>query len=218
MAIDIDLAAADHLLTTTRSVRRRLDPSRPVAREAILDCIRIAQQAPTGSNLQTWRWLVIDDPARRTIVAAAYKVVADDYLRAIPLDTLAPQARRVRESALHLIEVMADVPVLVIPCVQPVAGHATSAPPPYPNAVAAPLYGSIYPAVWSFQLAARARGLGTCLTTLHLHRESEVAEALAIPDGVIQAGLLPVAYYTGDTFSPAERPPPQTITRFNTWT
>jgi nitroreductase len=213
MSAPFDLSVTDRLLSTTRAVRRRLDLARPVPRQVILDCIRLSQQAPTGSNAQTWRWLVVTEPALRKEIARIYREGGVQYLemaraRAAEGD---PQTRRVYDSAFWLLDHLADVPVHAIPCVigrppasAPVVAHAS-------------VYGSIFPAVWSFQLALRSRGLGSVLTTLHLFREEEVAKLLQVPPDVAQVGLLPVAYTKGTDFKPAARPGPETITSWNRW-
>ena len=207
----IHLECADELLSTTRAVRKRLDLTRPVPREVILDCIRISQQAPTGSNSQGWRWLVVADPAKKQALADLYRSVAADYLTQAGERARAAgeaQTSRVFDSAMYLAEHMQDMPLLVIPCMM---GR------PAEVAGSAGFFASIYPAVWSFCLALRARGLGSALTTLHLAREKDAAAILGIPDNVTQVALLPVGYTIGDSFSPASRPPPETITAFDQW-
>ena len=208
-----DLSVTDELLSTTRAVRKRLDLARPVEREVILDCIRLSQQAPTGSNSQDWRWVVVTDADKRRALAAIYKRVADQYLEimraAIPPGDR--QTLRVHTSAFWLSEHLSEVPMQVVPCKEgrpPESGG---------NVAGASFYGSIFPAVWSFQLALRSRGLGSVLTTLHLQHEAEAAELLGIPDSVSQVALLPVGYTRGTGFKPAERPDPETITHFDTW-
>jgi nitroreductase len=205
-----DLTATDHLLATTRSVRRRLDLTRPVPRELILDCIRLAVQAPTGGNLQGWRWLVVDDPDTKQALGDLYRRTGDSYLASYEREGMAAQTNRVLDSSQHLAAVMGDVPAMVIPCIK---GRVNDPAP----VSAASFYGSIIPAIWSFQLAARSRGLGTCFTTLHLAHEADAAELLGIPDGVTQVALVPVAYFTGDDFKPATRGPVERITYFNHW-
>lgn len=211
MDTPFDLSETDRLLSTTRAVRKRLDLDRPVEREVILDCIRLAQQAPTPSNTQGWRWLVIDDPEKRVELARIYREVGEKFLpagRQMYADNA--QTQRVYDSAEYLLEVLHRVPVHVIPCVeQPFDGSS--------NAAAASLYGAILPAVWSFQLALRSRGLGSTLTTIHLFRAGEVAKLLGIPDDVTQVALLPVAYTVGSDFKPARRPAPESITHWNHW-
>jgi nitroreductase len=207
-----DLEVTDRLLSTTRAVRRRLDFERPVPREVILDCIRLAQQAPTASNSQTWRWLVVTDPERRRALAEIYRAgspLLEQYRE--NLDPGDRQTRRVYDSALYLMEHMHEAPALVIPCVE---GRL---PAGAPNGLAASVYGSIFGAVWSFQLALRSRGLGSVLTTIHLFREDEVAKLLGIPENVMQCALLPVAYTRGTEFAPARRPPPESITAWDDW-
>jgi nitroreductase len=208
-----DLAQTDRLLSTTRAVRKRLDLERPVEREVILDCLRLSQQAPTGSNSQTWRWVVVTDPEKRAALADMYRRGGAGYLNSAR-DNLAPgqeQTGRVLDSALWLAEHMAEVPVLVLPCVQ---GRP---PEGAPGIMWAGLMGSIFPAVWSFQLALRSRGLGSVITSLHLFFEKESAELLEIPDDVMQVALLPVAYTKGTDFKPARRPPVEDIVHFDRW-
>jgi nitroreductase len=210
MDTPFDLTETDRLLSTTRAVRKRLDLDRPVEREVILDCIRLAQQAPTPSNTQGWRWLVVDDPEKRVELARIYREVGEKFLpagRQTYSDNA--QTQRVYDSAEYLLEVLHRVPVHVIPCVEaPFDGSS--------NAAAASLYGAILPAVWSFQLALRSRGLGSAYTTLHLYRDAEVAKLCNIPEGTTQVALLPVAYTVGTDFKPARRPSPESITSWNT--
>jgi nitroreductase len=206
-----DLAVTDRLLSTTRAVRKRLDLDRPVEPEVVLECLRLAVQAPTASNDQTWRWMVVTDPEKRRAIGEIYRGMGGAYLhQAAQSDERGAQTKRVYESAAYLSDVIGQVPVHVIPCL---TGRVDGAP----NGMAAGLYGSVLQAAWSFQLALRARGLGTCFTTLHLFNERAVAEVLGIPEDVTQVGLLPVAYTKGTDFKPASRPPVEEITSWNTW-
>jgi len=212
--VNFDLKMTDELLATTRSVRKRLDLQRPVPRSIIEDCLELAVQAPTGSNSQTWRWLVVDDAGKRQALAGLYRRAADAYLTAAGEAAEQhgdQQTQRVFRSALYLAEHLHEVPVHVIPCVE---GRPRQ---DVPSAMLAGLYGSIFPAVWSFQLALRARGLGSVLTTLHLLHEQEAAAILGLPENVMQVALLPVAYTRGTDFKRAERPPVSTITHWNGW-
>ena len=206
----MDIAAVDEVLTTTRAVRRRLDLNRPVEREVILECLRLAVQAPTASNQQNWRWMVVTDADKRAAIADIYRQCGEAYLAQAARTTEDPQTRRVYESAHALSTTLAQVPVHVIPCVE---GRLEDAP----LVVAASAWASVIPAAWSFMLALRARGLGSVWTTLHLAKDAEVADILGIPDGVTQAALLPVAYTIGIDFKPAVRPPVEDITSWNTW-
>ena len=205
-----DLAETDRLLTTTRAVRRRLDLDRPVDSAVVVDCLRIAVQAPTASNSQTWRWVVVTDEEKRREVARHYAEVGAGYLAHAAGTEEDPQTRRVYESALALTDILPRVPVMVIPCME---GRVDGAE----NGVAAAAYGSIIPAAWSFMLALRSRGLGSVWTTLHLFREREVGELLGIPEDVTQVALLPVAHTVGTDFRPAARPPVEDITFWNGW-
>jgi nitroreductase len=211
--MQLDLAVVDHLLTTTRAVRKRLDLARPVALDVIEECLRLAIQAPTGGNSQGWRWIVVTDPAKRAALAETYRkgwalYVAANAAAAPPV--VSDQQRRVVDSATYLADHLHEVPVHVIPCVyrRGLMGGSFAD---------AGVYGSIYPAVWSFQLALRSRGLGSVLTTLHLPHEREAAALLGIPDGVVQVGLVPVAYFSGDDFKPAARRPVEEITYYDEW-
>ena len=214
MAQPFDLDQTDHLLTSTRAVRKRLDLSRPVPRQLILDCIKIATQAPAGGNVQRWRWLVVDDPALKAGIAELYRKAYAPYIemqRASVAETGRSDAAGIIDSSDHLANVLQDVPAMVIPC-QLGVPQATMR-----QGELAGTYGSILPAVWSFMLAARSRGLGTAWTTLHLGYEAEAAELLGIPSTVSQVALTPVAFYTGDDFKPASRLPVEKVTYFNRW-
>jgi nitroreductase len=206
----MDITSVDELLSTTRAVRRRLDLNRPVERGVILECLQLAMQAPTASNDQNWRWMVVTDEGKRAAIAEIYRQLAGDYLVQAATAATDPQTRRVYESAQSLTGILADVPVFVIPCIERRFDKA-------PLMVAAAAWGSILPAAWSFLLALRSRGLGSVWTTLHLARERDVADILGIPDSVTQAALFPVAYTVGTDFKPAVRPPAETVTSWNTW-
>ncbi len=221
----LDRATVDALLSTTRAVRKRLDLDRPVERDVILECIRLAIQAPTGSNLQRWRWMVVTDADKRRRVGEIYMRAMEPYMGAMTagIEKADDQTRRVVDSTRHLIDVMGRVPVQLIPCQ---LGRPDEAVALFQamgfenddmNFAASGFYGSAWPAAWSFMLAARSRGLGTAITTMHLAYEREVGELLGIPDSVAQLGLIPVAYYKGETFRPARRRPPEEITYFDTW-
>ena len=211
------LTVIDHLLTTTRSVRKRLDLSRPVEPALIEECLRIALQAPTGSNQQKWHFIVLTDRDKRKAVADLYHKSFELYRPSdVPEDTPAiddphaAQMQRVISSARYLSNHMHEVPVLIIGCYE----GRPDQPEPFAQAG---LYGSILPAAWSLMLALRARGLGAAWTTLHLRYEREVAEILDLPDNLTQAVLLPVAYFTGDDFKPAKRQPASQAIHWNGW-
>jgi nitroreductase len=196
----------DELLSTTRSVRLRLDLERPVEREVLEQCLQLAQQAPTGSNLQDWRFVVVTDPAKRAALAGWWREVAEDYLAG------KPDRGRITKGVRHLAAHLQDVPVHVIPCI---VGRTDGKSGP----VQAGRFGSIIPAAWSFMLAARSRGLGSVWTTFHLRHEREAAELLGIPyDDVMQVALIPVAYTLGTDFRSATRRPLDTMVGWDGWT
>ena len=211
-----DLSVTDALLSTTRAVRKRLDFDRPVPAEVINECLDLSQQAPTGSNRQGWAWLVVTDKDKRAALGEMYHRSAMAYLNQAEKDAAqmddGGQTSRVIDSALYLADKLQDVPVHVIPCIN--VGLMPDNPP---RAAWAGVMGSIMPAVWSFQLALRARGLGSVLTTLHLSQEKEAAALLGIPDDFMQVALLPVAYTMGTDFKPAKRPPIGDITHWEQW-
>jgi nitroreductase len=216
MGAPFDLAQTDKLLTTTRAVRKRLDLTRPVPREVLLECLDIATQAPAGGNVQRWRWVVVDDAEQRAGLAELYRRAYEPYIE-VQKQAVQKTGRTdastlgIIDSSTYLAEHLAEVPVHVIPCA------LDRVPAGAKQGLMAGFYGSILPAVWSFQLALRSRGLGSAWTTLHLEFEDEAADLLGIPHTVSQVALLPVAYYTGDDFKPATRRPAAEVTYFNGW-
>lgn len=207
----------DELLSTTRSVRKRLDFDRPVPMQLVRDSIQVALQAPTGSNQQGWHWMVVTDADLRARIGEYYRDSFERYRtssayvgRAASLseERQVVQAR-VADSSVYLADRMGEVPVHVIACI--------TAAEELPSGNQAGLWGSLLPAAWSYQLAARARGLGSAWTTLHLRYEREISELLGIPPDVRQGVLLPTAYYTGETFKPAAREPLDKVLHVDRW-
>jgi nitroreductase len=205
--------STDELLTTTRTVRKRLDLGRPVPRAVVEECLRIAFQAPNGSNQQDYGWVVVDDPTTKARMAELYRAgMADHQLRDKAGEALVPQSNpRISESVRYLAERMEQVPVLLVPTFGRRYGDATTFQQ-------ASLWGSVLPAVWNFMLALRGRGLGSAWTTIHLYREQEMAELLGIPyPDQRQAGLFPVAYTIGTDFKPADREKSEQRIYWNRW-
>ena len=212
---------ADEVLTTTRAVRRRLDLTRPVPRQLIQEAVAVAAQAPTGRNQQNWDFVFVDDPATKAEMAGLWRAGLEQgnpyEQHGLPIPTRGSFAsaewRRIRGSLGHLIEHMHEVPVLMIPVVRvatraelaTVHGQANS-------------WGSVLPATWSFMLAARERGLGTCWTIGHLAYEREMADLLGLPfDTTVQVALTPVAYTIGTDFKPAPRADDRNFSHWNSW-
>ena len=208
--------SADELLTTTRSVRKRLDFEKPVSRDVVMECLELALQAPTGSNAQGWQWVFVDEPGKKKALADIYRTNATPYLdqpKPERGDIRDQQMGSVMNSAKYLNEHFEEAPVLMIPCLE---GRPDGAP----AGMSASYWGSLLPAVWSFMLALRSRGLGSAWTTLHLIGEGEkqAAEILGIPfDEYSQGGLFPIAYTKGTEFKPAKRLPAEQLTHWNTW-
>lgn len=209
----------DQLLSTTRAVRKRLDLTRPVDPQLIKECLELALQAPSGSNRQNWQFVVVTDPEPRRALAELYKKAFTAYANSPQSAGSTPQLspereaiqQRVRGSAFYLADHLHEVPVHLIPCFM---GRVDG----LPGAAQAGTWGSILPATWSFMLAARARGLGTAWTTLHLVYEKAAAEVLGIPyDEVTQAGLIPVAHTKGTDFAPAPRDPLDRVVHWDHW-
>ena len=151
----------DELLSTTRAVRKRLDFERPVEHEVLEECLALAQQAPNASNSEPWRFVVVTEQETKAKLADCYRTGWASYRREIDERAREATDAPVLDSAQYLADRFHEVPVMVLPCLLPRADSA-------PSARQAGLYGSVIQAAWSFQLAGRARGLGTCWTTLHL--------------------------------------------------
>jgi len=207
---------ADEVLTTTRSVRKRLDFDKPVPREVLLECLDIALQAPTGSNSQGWQWVFVEDEEKKKAIADIYRVAATPYLDAPKPqygDSRDERTPKVVDSAKYLNDHLHEVPVMLIPCLE---GRPDGAP----AGLSAGFWGSLMPAVWSFMLALRSRGLGSAWTSLHLmgDGEKQTAELLGIPfDRYSQGGLFPIAYTKGTDFKKAKRLPAEELTHWDTW-
>jgi nitroreductase len=218
MKLDISL---DEVFRTTRSVRRRLDLRSPVEPEILRECLELAIQAPCGSNNQNWHFILVTDPSQRQALGDLYRKGFATYC-ALVQDGQAVSMRRtampdreaifkLRHSSQYLLEHIHEVPVMVLPCIEDRVDGETVVEQ-------ANAWGSILPATWSFMLAARARGLGTCWTTLHLYHEREAATILGIPyEQVMQVALIPVAYTQGTTFRPALRHPVERVMHWNHW-
>lgn len=221
---ELDIKSIDHVLTTTRAVRRRLDLTRPVERSVLKECIEIAVQAPSGLLGETAHFLIIDDEEKRAQISAIYRravdpynnqaeVIPDDYLSMvvqIPGEHRPAELGRILSSSIEYTAKLEQVPAFILACVE--GRMEDRGPGPQ-----ASQYASIFPAVWSLQLALRSRGLGSALTTVHIALEAEVAEAFDIPPNITQAALLPVGYFTGKDFKRGKRNPIETCTHWNTW-
>lgn len=210
--------SADEVLLTTRSVRKRLDFERPVERSVIEECLDIALQAPTGSNRQGWQWVFVEDPHKKKVLADIYRTNFAIYANAPRASFGAEDLREqrmdaVRDSATYLSDNFERSPVLMIPCIE---GRLDN----LPAFATASIWGSLLPAVWSFMLALRERGLGSAWTTIHLMNDGErqAAELLGIPfDSFTQGGLFPIAYTLGTDFKPAPRLPASDLMHWDTW-
>ena len=214
----------DQLLSTTRAVRKRLDFERDVSMSTIKECMDLAVQAPSGSNAQGWQLVFVTDQAKRQKIGEYYREAFSHY-RHMPFAihklhsdsadaSLANSQERSASSADYLADNMGKAPVLMIPCI---AGRIDNAEGANASAQAGTM-GSIIPAAWSFMLAARARGIGTAWTTLHLAHEQAVAELLGIPyESFTQVALIPIAYTKGTDFKPAYRPPVESVMHINQW-
>jgi nitroreductase len=203
----------DELLSTTRAVRKRLDLTRPVEREVLEECLRLAQQAPTASYSENWHFVVVDDAELRAELADLWRRGAAAYLerRREAAEQSGGQLKRIVDAVVYLATHLHEVPVHVVPCVE---GRTEDAPVP----LQAARWASIFPAAWSFMLAARSRGLGSVLTSFHLVHEREAADLLGIPfERVMQGALIPVAYTIGTEFKPGRRAPLETMVHWDGW-
>ncbi|MEM7468489.1 MAG: nitroreductase family protein [Pseudomonadota bacterium] len=221
----IDLSSVDHVLNTTRSVRLRIDLETEISRKEIEDCIEIAMQAPTGANTQTWRFIVVTDPAKKAGIADCYRKGAAVYLENKTAmartgvsatreydvsDMRHGQKDAVIKSSVHLMENLHAVPAMIIPCIE-------SRFEKEDVFTQASMYGSILPATWSLMLALRARRIASAWTTLHLIYEQEVREILGIPENITQAALLPIGYLTGGDLHKAKRLPLSEVAYWDKW-
>ena len=202
----------DELLTTTRSVRKRLDLTRPVPMDVIRECLKIALQAPSGSNRQGWHWVVVTDPEIKKRVGAwyregwqqAYGPRRDELLNAPATDAgLSPASYRATE---HLSEHIHEAPVWVIPVLRHAAGSTNPR-----------LGASIYGAVQQLQLAARAYGIGSTLTSFHVGHEDEVRELLGLPGDALTMALVPLGYPERGRWSQPVRRPVEQVVHWNGW-
>ncbi|WP_233518438.1 nitroreductase family protein [Streptomyces corynorhini] len=201
----------DLLLTTTRTVRRRLDLTRPVELSLVKDCLRVALQAPTGGDRQDWRWIVVTDPDLRRRIGEVYRTCFERrYGRLADDPSRDGTAGRLARSAAYLARNLESVPVLVIPCLD--LGERK-----LPPTNQAGVWSSVLPAAWSYMLAARSRGLAVAWTTVHLDAERECADLLGLPPGVHQAALLPTAHSLGDSYRPAQRLPLEECLHLDGW-
>ncbi|MFI1377639.1 nitroreductase family protein [Streptomyces longwoodensis] len=212
------------LLTTTRSVRRRLDFERPVDIRLVYAALSDALQAPNGSNEQPWQWIVVTEADKRRRLAECYRRSARPYLEAMA-DQAAEEPERagVWRASAYLAEHLHRVPVLVVPCLSLSPDdledrfRKLGLPAPVDHVAHSVYYGSVWPAMWSLMLALRLRGLACAVTALHLARAQEAAEILHLPDHVTQAGLLAVAYPKGKSFRPAPRKSVREVVHHDSW-
>ncbi|GFG64726.1 oxidoreductase [Mycobacterium kubicae] len=216
MALNLSV---DEVLTTTRAVRKRLDLDKPVPREVLYECLDLALQAPTGGNSQGWQWVFVEDPVKKMALAELYRAAATPYIDAIPQspygDGRDKSMPSIVSSGRYLSEHLHEVPVLLIPCLNGRPENVDHLP-----GAGAAFWGSLLPAIWSFMLALRSRGLGSVWTTFHLGGDGEqrAADILGIPhETYTQGGLFPIAYTKGVDFRPANRIPAAQLTHWNTW-
>ena len=220
-----DLASIDRLLTTTKAVRQRLDFARPVPREVVLDCVRLGCYAPNASNAQEWRWVLVDEPGQRKRVAEVYRSILVPRVSQMLEAKLAvgdEAGAKISRSILYLADHLHEVPVLVIPCYDVAAAlkrYNTLIADPGPFGLSTQMdsgmFASVIPAVWSFQLALRSRGLGSTLTTAHQLDQPAMAKVLGLPDSWFQVALIPVAYTRGEDFVPSPRRPVEEVVYWN---
>lgn len=206
---DASIAHVDEVLSTTRAVRRRLDLDRPVDNQLLLDCIDLAEQAPTGGNISSRRWVIVRDQAVKDQLGDMYRQAALPFMSraAERLRGSGHPQEQVMSSAAYLAEHLADVPAIVIPTI--IGRYDGSGRPG--------LFDSVIQAAWSFCLALRARGLGSTWVTAALENQASVKEILGIPEHMTEIVLLPVAWTKGTEFRRAPRQPARAITYFDRW-
>lgn len=210
-------------IMTTRAIRRFTTD--PVSDADIETCLRAAQQAPSGGNVQPQQYVVLTDPEVKAAVGAIYQRAYHRYEAALPEPTefededKAAAWRRTRDASRYLADHLGDVPVLVL-FLQPIIPWGADDADGHMDI--GRLDASVYPAVQNFCLAARSLGLGTALTTVIRVYSDEVFAALGVPtksDGRPRfeiAALVPVGYPKGN-FGIAPRKPAAAVTHWNTW-
>jgi len=198
----------EEAIYTTRSMRRLRDE--PVPEEELRFLVESAVQAPTGSNQQRWAFVVVTDREQIRKVGEVYREAGRAIMPAIMEGgTLDEATEKIYRRAMLLVDGMVDVPALILCCMR--------GPFPSEPAMATAYFGSIFPAVQNLILAARSRGLGTTLTTLHKSREADIKAVLGIPDDVETVALIPVGYPKGKWGRPKREPAPG-VTHWNHWT
>ena len=210
--------SVDEVLTTTRSVRKRLDLEKPVPREVLLECLELAIQAPTGSNAQGWQWVFVEDADKKKALADIYRAGATWYRQMPRAEYPEGDIRGERMDAGHRLgAVSRRAPARGAGADHPVPGGTGRKAR---RSSARRSGGRCFPAAWSFCLALRSRGLGSCWTTFHLlaDGEKQAAEILGIPyEKYSQGGLFPIAYTKGTDFRPAKRLPVDQIVHWDSW-
>jgi nitroreductase len=206
----------DEILTTTRAVRKRLDVTRKVPRALLEECLELAFQAPNGSNKNLWRWIIVDDPDMVAKLGAEYRlamgILQSGQQTSMFSDTSdSREEAKLLDSAYALADKIERMPALLIP-LMPGRAEGKSV------VEQAAMWGSIVQAVWSFMLALRSRGLGSCWATVTSRREKEIAALLGIPnEEYTQVGMFPIAYTIGTDFRKAWRKPVAEVLSYNSF-
>jgi nitroreductase len=213
VAGELDIEGTDQLLTTTRSVRRRLEVTRPVPQQVVMECLEIAMQAPASGAGRDLRWVVVTEASTRSALGDLYRQACQAVTSQGTATGGSGQLTIQQQSEDALAQHLGEVPVLIAPCFRRRGWHESS---PHRDLVHATVHGSVFPAVWSFQLAARARGLGTCFVAAHLRYADRAAQILCLPEEIGQAGLIAVAATSGK-FRRARRPNLADVARFDRW-
>lgn len=209
----MDLRAVDELLTTTRSIRKRLDLTRTVDPVLIQQCLELAVQAPIGGDTPRYHFVVVSDPTKRAELAKLYRRGLAEIYPPRRVEQVQQTKPALMSSVMYLAEHLHEVPIHIVPCIAGRDAFAVLGP----DAGPATFYASILPATWSLMLALRSRGLGSAWTTSHLKYAREAAAILGIPDDITQAALLPVAHFVGTDLHPAKRVPARERTYWDTW-
>lgn len=191
----------EHILSTARSVRRKLDFDREISREDLEACIDVAVQAPTGLAGENWRFLVVTNPEKKQAIADIYCEVLLEI----------GKSRGVELKPTHnaLMARLHEIPAMVFVFAIGESDESVSGQVGF--------YGSILPAAWSLMLAMRARGIGTTWTSLLTSRSQDISTILGVPDGVTQTVMLPAAYTKGANLRKADRLPAAEVTFWDTW-
>jgi nitroreductase len=202
-----DLSLHDAMYTLRAMRRLKTDP---IPKEDLRYIVEAATMACSPGNSQPWTFLVITDQQQKERIADIYRDIGNAVIRdgALASGKLDEEMQKVYSNAMTLVECMQDAPALIMCCLE---GHAQEG-----GIHQSTYYGSIYPAIQNLMLAARSKGIGSTMTTMHKAREEDIKDVLGIPQEVATIALIPLGYPQGSWNRPKRKPQPA-VTFWNVW-